>query len=95
MEIASISGAVFLVALNIYVSVFCFRREDLNTFQKSAQSIIVWLLPILGAILVYSINTGSDSKGSSLTGSDAPTGEHSSAASGNSGSSFGGDGGGD
>jgi len=95
MEILLIIGAVFLVLLNIYVSVFCFRREDLDTFQKCAQSILIWMVPFIGATLVYSINTSSDSSGNSLNGSDAPTGEHSSAATGNSSSSFGGDGGSD
>ncbi|MFC4701591.1 hypothetical protein ACFO4O_15655 [Glaciecola siphonariae] len=86
-------GALFLIAVNIAVSVFCLKRDDLNQFQKLSQTSIVWLIPILGAILVYAVNSNSDNTCQSLDGSLSPTGEHSSAATGNS-SSFSGDGGG-
>ncbi len=94
MDLYLTIGGLLLVVINILASIFCFRRDDLNRFQKFTQSAIVWFVPLLGAILVYSINSSIDSSMSHLNGSDAPTGEHSSAATGNSGSSFGGDGGG-
>jgi H+/gluconate symporter-like permease len=41
-----------LVALNILVSIFIFKCEDLEKFQKVAQIIVVWLIPFLGAIVL-------------------------------------------
>jgi hypothetical protein len=87
------AGLLLFLIINILVSVFCFKRDDLSRFQKFSQSAIVWLVPILGAILVYSINSNRDDATQDLNGSLSPTGEHSSAATGNA-SSFGCDGGG-
>lgn len=33
------------ILLNIVVSVFLARRDDLESFQKGAQIFIVWLIP--------------------------------------------------
>jgi hypothetical protein len=51
-----ISLAVALFLLNVAVSVFLIRRDDLERFQKVAQAFIVWLVPIVGAIFVWRLN---------------------------------------
>ncbi|MDP5460658.1 hypothetical protein [Alishewanella sp. SMS8] len=38
------------ILLNIVVSIFLARRDDLETFQKGAQIFIVWLIPFFAAI---------------------------------------------
>ncbi|KNC68995.1 hypothetical protein AC626_01780 [Pseudoalteromonas rubra] len=46
-------GYVFVaivLILNMLVSVFIGRRHDLERFQKVAQIIIVWLIPVVAAI---------------------------------------------
>ncbi len=41
------------IFLNILVSVFIARRDDLERFQKLAQIAIVWLIPYLAAIGIW------------------------------------------
>jgi hypothetical protein len=36
--------------LNIFVTVFLSRRDDLDTFQKVAQITIVWLFPYFASV---------------------------------------------
>ncbi|WP_218398508.1 hypothetical protein [Alteromonas lipotrueae] len=46
--------------LNVCVSIFVASRNDLETFQKVAQIVIVWLIPLLAAIGIYLLNKDSD-----------------------------------
>ena len=48
--------------LNIAVSIFLLRREDLEPFQKGAQIFIVWLVPIFGSIIMWRINKSHDAE---------------------------------
>jgi hypothetical protein len=48
------------VLASFLVSVFLFRRDDLDTFQKSVQIVLVWLIPVLGAIILWRINKSHD-----------------------------------
>ncbi|GAA0860305.1 hypothetical protein [Aliiglaciecola litoralis] len=48
------------IALNISVSVFLIRRDDLETFQKGAQILIVWLIPFFAAIGLWMLNRSQD-----------------------------------
>ena len=50
--------AVFL--LNALVCVFLLRRKDLDRFQKSAQIVIVWLVPVVGALVFWFISRAHD-----------------------------------
>ncbi|GAC12721.1 hypothetical protein [Aliiglaciecola lipolytica] len=56
----------FYCAIGLYVlasfsvSVFLIKRDDLDTFQKSVQTILVWLIPILGAIIFWRVNKSHD-----------------------------------
>lgn len=50
----------FLGLLNILVSIFLCRRDDLATVQKIAQIVIVWLVPFLGAIGLWWFHHGQD-----------------------------------
>ena len=53
---------IFLVfsVLNIVVSIFIARRDDLDRFQKSAQIIIVWLIPFIAAIGLWLFHRSND-----------------------------------
>ena len=42
-----------LIIINIYVSFRVFRCNFLTGFQKVAQTIIIWLIPMIGAILIF------------------------------------------
>jgi len=53
--------------LNVFVSVFIFKRDDLERFQKIAQIIIVWLIPVVGAVGLWAFNRSNDDDS---TGSD-------------------------
>jgi hypothetical protein len=46
--------------LNIAVTVFLIRRDDLETFQKCAQILIVWLIPFFAAIGLWMLNRSQD-----------------------------------
>ncbi|KKD61698.1 hypothetical protein RN22_04455 [Grimontia sp. AD028] len=53
---------IFLVlsVLNIVVSIFIARRDDLDRFQKSAQIIIVWFIPFIAAIGLWLFHRSND-----------------------------------
>ena len=55
---------LFVCLLNAYVTFRIWRKHEFDRFQKIGQSVIVWLLPILGAvgILVY-IRTDENPRG--------------------------------
>ncbi len=50
------------VLLKVAVSIFRLKREDLEAFQKGAQIIIVWLVPILGSIIMWRVNKSHDAE---------------------------------
>jgi len=51
-----------LILLNIVVSVFIAKRDDLDSFQKKTQIVIIWLVPFIAAIGFYFINRSHDVK---------------------------------
>ena len=53
-------GTGALAVLNISVSIFLLRRIDLNTFQKAAQIVLVWIIPVAGALCIWLFNRGHD-----------------------------------
>ena len=40
----------FVGVLNLMVSIYIARRGDLEPFQKKAQIILIWLIPLIAAI---------------------------------------------
>ncbi|WP_412973031.1 hypothetical protein [Glaciecola sp. MF2-115] len=46
--------------INIAVSIFLIRRDDLEGFQKSAQILIVWLIPIFAGLGVWMLRRSQD-----------------------------------
>ena len=59
MEYLFISAGI-LVVLNIAVSIYIFKRDDLEQPQKIAQVIVVWLIPYIGAIGLWLFNRSQD-----------------------------------
>ena len=52
----------FAILLNIVVSVFLVRRDDLEAFQKGAQILLVWLIPFIAAIGLWMFNLSQEEK---------------------------------
>ncbi len=59
MEPITISLTV-LIILNIVVSLYILTRVDLDFFQKTVQIIMIWLIPFIGAIGLWSFNRDHD-----------------------------------
>ncbi|GLX76714.1 hypothetical protein tinsulaeT_00540 [Thalassotalea insulae] len=78
MESSVIILISILVIINIAVSLFLFRRDDLEKFQKVGQTIVVWLIPFVGAVIMWVFNRNQEvhvSKQKRPLGGEAP-GEH-------------------
>jgi len=58
METIGFAVAVGLLLTNIVVTVQLASDRDLSPTQKGLQSIIVWLIPLFGAVVVYLIRRG-------------------------------------
>lgn len=48
------------VLLNVFVSVYLARRSDLESSQKIAQIVIVWVVPYIAAIGLWLFNRSHD-----------------------------------
>ena len=59
MEIIKIIIGV-LIILNIAVSFFITKRDDLDSFQKKVQIIMVWLIPFIATIGLWLFNRSHD-----------------------------------
>ena len=55
-----ITALVFYVLVSLAVSVYLSTRDDLDRTQKSLQMLIVWLIPVLGALLLWQFNHSQD-----------------------------------
>ncbi|MCV2885693.1 hypothetical protein OE749_13425 [Aestuariibacter sp. AA17] len=53
---------VVMVFLNLLVSVMLFKRDDLDRFQKVAQTMIVWLFPMFGPLGIWLLHRGQDAE---------------------------------
>jgi hypothetical protein len=49
-----------LAVINIAVSIYLFKRDDLEQFQKTAQIIVVWMIPFVGAIAFWLFHRSQD-----------------------------------
>ena len=52
--------AVVYVSVSAAVSIFLFKRDDLDTFQKFAQTILSWIIPVIGAFIFWRLNKSHD-----------------------------------
>ncbi len=59
MDLLIIAIAV-LIIINIHVSFRLLKCDSLEVFQKVAQTIVIWLIPIIGAIIIYSFVSSYD-----------------------------------
>ena len=50
---ALLIGTASLLAINCIVSLRIWLSKGLSTAQKVAQTCIVWLVPVFGAVIVY------------------------------------------
>jgi hypothetical protein len=63
MEISTLYIAIGIITLlNILVSVFIAKRDDLESFQKKSQIFIVWLVPVVAALGLWLLNRSHDIK---------------------------------
>lgn len=53
-------GSGILFILNIVVSIYLYKRNDLESFQKKVQIVVVWLIPFVGAIALWLFNRSQD-----------------------------------
>jgi len=58
-----------LCLINILVSVYLYKKDDLEHFQKVAQIIVVWLLPFVGAIGLWLFHRSQDDDNKPSSGS--------------------------
>ena len=77
-----------LLAINVSVSIFLFKRDDLEPFQKVSQIVFVWLIPLIGAIVTWRVNKSHDvsyKRNKELGGGASSLGSYDSAGSGGDG----------
>ncbi len=71
-------GFGILFILNVVVSIYLYKRDDLESFQKKAQIVVVWLIPFVGAIVLWLFNRSQDDDnkpgGSSFGGGSSNSG---------------------
>ncbi len=63
MERAGFIGALLVVGavlFQVWVTVRVFRSRLYESSQKSAQAKLIWLLPVLGAIIAFSVLTSEE-----------------------------------
>jgi hypothetical protein len=53
LNIVLIAIAVIVIALNVMVSGSLAKNTSYEPFQKNAQHALVWLLPVIGALVVH------------------------------------------
>jgi hypothetical protein len=49
-----------IVLMNLIVTIFLLRRDDLEPFQKGAQIFIVWLIPVIAGIGIWQFHRSQD-----------------------------------
>ena len=49
-----------LLVINVFISTFIAKRDDLEKSQKIAQIIMLWLIPYFGAIGLYVFHKSND-----------------------------------
>ena len=54
MKIIIAVTVLIVIILNVYATLRVSRKDDFEKFQKIAQSAIIWLVPIIGALFILS-----------------------------------------
>lgn len=62
-SILMITAAGGLAAANLLVSLYLAKRDDLSLGQKVGQCVLVWLIPILGALGIWFFHRNNDNAG--------------------------------
>jgi hypothetical protein len=57
-------GILFLI--NILVSFYIAKRDDLERFQIYSQIVIVWLIPLIGAMVLWLFNRSHDAPANTI-----------------------------
>jgi hypothetical protein len=63
MERAGFIGTILIIGaviFQVWVTVRVFRSRLYEPSQKSAQAKLIWLLPVLGAIIAFSVLTSEE-----------------------------------
>jgi hypothetical protein len=55
LELLLLIGFISLLALNTHASRLSLRDELVSPSQRKAQLLLIWLLPVLGALLVMAV----------------------------------------
>jgi hypothetical protein len=70
-EIVGWSLVAIALILNVSATVLLVRSDFESRYQKTMQGSLVWLVPLVGAIVVIAILTNSTTVGKSASGTDA------------------------
>ncbi|WP_153915974.1 hypothetical protein [Shewanella sp. TC10] len=49
-----------IILINLAASIYLVKRDDLEQFQKVAQIILVWLIPLVAAVGLWAFNRSQD-----------------------------------
>lgn len=63
MERAAVIGVILVlsaVLFQVWVTIRVFRSRLYESSQKSAQAKLIWLLPVLGAVIAFSVLTSEE-----------------------------------
>lgn len=52
MSVYLIGALLVLVAFNLYVNIKLLLSDALTGFQKAAQTLILWFIPVIGGLIV-------------------------------------------
>lgn len=55
MEMSLLVAATLLVGFNVFVSALIWRSSLFTRPQKISQSFVIWLIPIIGGVLTWSV----------------------------------------
>ena len=53
-------GAGLILVVNCFVSVVVLRDSGITSVQKLLQLLVIWILPLLGAVVVYLVHRSDD-----------------------------------
>lgn len=76
MLIVALLLVLLVLGLNVVATVVIIRRDGLSAGGRTVQLLLVWLLPLVGAILCMAVATadGSGSRGRGAQATTAPVG---------------------
>lgn len=51
---------LFYLTINMWVSIFVGKRDELEVLQKTLQILLIWFVPFLGALVLWRLNFNHD-----------------------------------